>query len=182
MTNPNEYDPLADSDKAPSITWKDLPVGTVQTLDVSEPCGAPIHYKDYDTQELQYWQPKGRPSSVPTDKPVQQMILNGLDKDGEPAALFVKIRGEQLFYKLAEAQKAIGHRIGAGPEVDRIMIRLDGRENAEGRKQNQFSVKITSAGPRKTAPAPDPMAGDPWSSTPAAPTGGAGFGDDEPPF
>ena len=174
MTNPNEYDPLAESDRAPAISWADVEVGTVQTLDVSEPCGAPVQYRDYDTGEPMYWQPKGKPSPTPTDKPVQQIIYSGLDKNGDPAALFVKIRGEQLFFKLQAAQKALGHRIGTGPEVDRIMVRLTGRTNPEtGKKQNQFEVKITSGGPRKpAAPAADPMGGDEW---------GDEWGD-EPPF
>lgn len=166
MTAP-DYDPLAESDRAPSISWADVEVGTVQTLDVSEPCGAPIHYKDYDTGEPMYWQSKGRPSANITDKPVQQIVFNGLDKNGEPAALFVKVKGEQLFFKLQAAQKAAGHRIGAGPNVDRVAIKITGRENPDtGKKQNQFEVKILDGGPRKTV---EPPADDP-------------FGGDEPPF
>jgi hypothetical protein len=173
----DDYDPLAETDRAPAISWADLPDGTVQTLDVSTPCST-IHKKDYDSGEYLYWQPKGRPTANVTDKPVQQMIFNGLDKNGEAAALFVTIKGEQLFFKLAEAQKAYGKRIGAGDTVDRISIKLTGRTNAEGKKQNQFVVKVSEAGKKQKPVEADPFDSDPWgdTQTPAAPAG------DEPPF
>lgn len=167
----DDYDPLAETDKTPSISWKDVPVGTVQTLDVSEPCGAPIHYKDYDSGEPQYWQAKGsRPSSAVTDRPVQQIVYEGVDGNGEPASLFVKVKGEQLFFKLQAAQTAYGKRIGATDTIDRIAIKLTGRENPEtNKKQNQFAVKITTVGPKVVVPAPDALGGDdPWGSAPPA--------------
>lgn len=157
-----DRDPFDEAEKSPAMSWKDVPIGTVQTIDVSEPCRS-VQQRDYDTGEPDFW----RESDGSKGKPKMAAVFNGVTPDGEPISLWCPIPSD-AFSKVGAAQKALGRRIGTGPNIDRIHVKLTGRPPAKNPKytKNVVDVKIVDGGPKVAAaqPADDP------------------FGDDAPPF
>lgn len=165
----DDYDPL-ESQSAPALSFKDAAIGTVQYIDVTEPCDF-VQCRDFDTDEPAVW---------PDGKPRMAAVFRGPDANGETRSIWAE-KPSDLLAKLQAAQKELGRRIGTGDVIDRIHVRLADRVPAKNPKYTKkiHEVKITHPGPKPTkTPTTDPLASDPWGDVPppSAPTGG------EPPF
>ena len=117
MTNPNDYDPLADSEKSPAMSFKDQPVGTVHTVDVGEP-GKFIQQRDFDTDEPAVWD---------DGNPKMAAVFNGTGIDGANRSHCGRRSRPICSRRLAGAQKALGRRIGMSDQIDRIHVKLADR-------------------------------------------------------
>lgn len=181
MTTPND-DPFTGGDKAPAMSFKDAPIGTTHTIDVSE-AAKHVQQRNFDTDQPDFWPPN---SDGSPGKPKMAAVYNGVDGNGEPISLwcpnpsdlFAKMKAHEVEYR------AKGAAIGAGKTIERIHVRLQDRVPAKNPKymKSIYLTKVESIGPKVTAPAGDPFGGqpaepDPWSAPPAAPVI-----TDEPPF
>jgi len=173
MSAQDDIDPFG-SDKAPAVSWKDAPVGTVVTMKVSGPAKL-VQSTDFKTKEPAKW---------PDGNPKMSVVINGT-VDGEERSLWAP-KPSALFAAIAEAQKAVGqngkaHRLREG---DTLLVKFTGTKPTTGDPQKLFAAKIEVGTPR-------PSGDDPFGDTaqgasslttmPAQPTGKTGW-DEEPPF
>lgn len=165
MTAPAEIDPFAESaDKAPAISFKNAPEGTIKTVKVTAP-PKKIQGKEFGTEN---------PATWPDGKPKYSAVINGLDENGEPCSVWAQIPSD-LFIKLRDAQKELGRSVRDG---DTIAIKFVKEEPTKGSPKKVYAVKITPGTPN--APAGSDPFGD--SSSGAAKDGGADWGDAAPPW
>ncbi|HET8581745.1 MAG TPA: hypothetical protein VFL65_00725 [Jatrophihabitans sp.] len=154
MTNPAEdYDPLADAEKAPALSFKNAAVGTVQTIDVVEPCKL-VQQRDFDTDE---------PATWPDGNPKMAAVFNGTDAHGDKVSLWCP-KPSSMFSAVADAQKALGRRIAGGDTVDRIHVKFEKEEPPKSAKHSPrkiYKAKVEPLGPKVAeAPAADPFGDD----------------------
>jgi hypothetical protein len=147
MTAP-QIDPFEGANKAPAVSWKDKPVGTVITMTVTDHPKL-VQSRDFKTKE---------PATWPDGNPMMSVVING-DINGEPHGLWAS-KPSALFVALAEAQKASGKKITPG---DTLAVKFTGTKPTQGDPQKLFAVKHTPGTP---SPAP---ADDPWASHESAP-------------
>lgn len=169
MTNPYDDDPFATPDKAPAMSFKNTPDGTVKYIDVSEPARL-VQTIDFDTSEPAFW--PANPGQEP--KPKMAAVLNGVGEDGEPLSLWCE-KPSDLFSKVGAAQKELGRKIGDG-HTDRIFVKVEKRVPAKNPKHEKkiHAVKIQSLGKVAAAAGPDPFADNSGAA--------ASSFDDTPPF
>jgi hypothetical protein len=159
MTAP-DVDPFSGGESAPSLSFKDKPVGTVQTITVTDAAKL-VQSRDLNTDLPAVW-PDGNPKMC--------AVINGDDEQGEPRSVWAA-KPSALFTAIKEAQAAVApdYRLKAG---DTLAIKYTGEKPASRKgfnPQKLYAAKIT-VGVAPVAPADDP-----WDSTPAA-------DGDEPPF
>lgn len=161
MTAP-AIDPFLEGDKAPAISFKDAPIGTVITVQATDG-PKKVQGKDFKTGGPAVWQNKDGSTS-----PQYSAVINGT-VDGEPRSIWATIPSD-LFAKLKAAQQQLGRSVRDG---DTVAIKFTGEEPGSGNPKKVYAVKITPGTP-KAAAATDPFSGD---------TGGTANGwDDTPPF
>lgn len=160
-----EIDPFLESgEKTPAISFKNAPIGTVITVQVTD-SPKKIQGKEFGTENPAVWRNKDG-----TTSPKYSAVINGT-VDGEPRSIWATIPSD-LFAKLKAAQTELGRSVRDG---DTIAIKLTGEEPTTGSPKKVYAVKIT-AGVPAAAKANDPFAGDsagksdPWNK------------DDDPPF
>lgn len=149
MSQHDEHDPLAGTDSAPSVSFKDDEPGVVKRLVADGPAEA-VQQTVFGTEGVKaFWTNKDGSQG----KPKMAAVITGTDDDGERRSLWAPIPSD-LQSKLSEAQKRDlpGRRIDAG---DVVIVKLTGREpSGKGNPKNVFAVKIT---PAKPAPQADPF-------------------------
>lgn len=114
MTNPNP-DPFGGGgSKNPSLTWKDVPVGTTYECVVTD-WPTTVQARDFDSREPVFWDParKGKKTTTPNDQPVMNAVVE-VTIGGNPYTIFAIVRGESLFFAIQEAQNAAGAQIAPG--------------------------------------------------------------------
>lgn len=160
MTTAQQYDdPFAGAEKAPSLSFKDAPIGTVYTGVVTEGPKL-VQSRDYQTGEPAFW-PVKNPGDTPNPK--MSVVIN-LDVDGEPRSLWAG-KPSQLFGALADAQKRVGQRIEAGGTLSVKFQSEKPSDNPRFNPQKIYAVKYEP--PVKTAtPAADPFDGAAASDDP----------------
>lgn len=144
-----EIDPFAESsEKAPAISFKDKPAGTVITVKAT---GSPkkVQGKEFGTDN---------PATWPDGNPKWSAVINGLDENGEPCAIWAQIPSD-LFIKLRDAQKELGRSVRDG---DTIAIKFVKEEPTKGSPKKVYAVKITPGAPSA------PKGEDPFGSTTSA--------------
>lgn len=154
MTHPNDVDPFSGGDSAPSLSFKGKPVGTVQTVTVTDVAKL-VQSRDLATDLPAVW-PDGNPKMC--------AVINGEDEQGEPRSVWAA-KPSSLFTAIKDAQAAVepGYRLKAG---DTLAIRFTGEKPPTKKGHNPqklYAAKITPG------VAPTKPADDPW-------------GDDAPPF
>jgi hypothetical protein len=156
MTEP--YDPFEGGDSAPAISWKNAPDGTIHTLTLTKPMET-AQSRKFGSKDPDFW-----PAKVgQAPEPKMAVVYNGTDENGEERSVWAIIRGEDLFFKIKDAQEAIAPKYRA-TTGDKITMKLLKREPTDnGFDKKVFAVKVE----RGTAPAAP--VDDPW-------------GDDAPPF
>ncbi len=168
QNNAPEHDPLLGAEKRPAVSFKDLPVGTVKTLEVeSFSREAQTTVYGSNPPRLAFW-----PGNTPGEQgnPKMAVVFDVLE-NGEPKSLWAPIPSS-LRFALAKAQTEAGKRIGPGGT---LRVRLaQQKESGKGNPQNIYEAKY------EAAPEPDPLAGGTASSDPwGTPTTTAS---EEPPF
>lgn len=157
---------------SPAVSWKDVPVGTVVTMQVTDAAKL-VQSRDFKTKE---------PATWPDGNPKMSVVINGT-VNGEERSLWAP-KPSALFAAIGDAQKAAGangrpHRLREG---DTLAVKFTGTKPTSGDPQKLFAAKITPG-------TPTPSGGDPFGETPSAQAGekvGAtqttsGW-DDSPPF
>lgn len=97
----NTPDPFAD-DKAPALSFKDMPVGTAYVGTVTG-LPKPVQSREFET---------GLPAVWPDGNPKMSVVIN-LDVDDEPRSLWAP-KPSAMFAAIVAAQKAAGVRITLG--------------------------------------------------------------------
>ena len=103
-----EIDPFAGAEKAPSVSFKNAPVGTTYTGTVTD-VPKLIQSRDFNTGEPAFW-PASRPGEEPNPK--MSVVIN-FDVEGEPRSLWAQ-KPSAMFQALADAQRAAGAKIEPG--------------------------------------------------------------------
>jgi hypothetical protein len=157
-----EVDPFAGAEKAPALSFKDMPVGTTYQGVVTDTPKL-VQSKDFNTGDPAFWPAK--PGQEPNPK--MSVVVN-LDVDGEPRSLWAQ-KPSAMFVALAEAQKTSGIKIAPGVK---LAVRFTGEKpHTDPEKirkklppQKLYAVKLEAAPPE---PAADPFGGSaddqpPW--------------------
>lgn len=169
MTAP-DVDPFSGGDSAPSLSFKDKPIGTVQTITVTDAAKL-VQSRDLNTELPAVW-PDGNPKMCAVIN--GDLQAPGTADDGEPRSVWAA-KPSSLFTAIKDAQAAVaeGYRLKAG---DTLAIKFTGEKPATRKgfnAQKLYAAKVT-VGVAPVAPADDP-----WGSAPAAAQ--PPFAD-EPPF
>ena len=152
MSNqPQDVDPFAGGEKAPSLSFKDAPIGTTYTGTITATPKL-VQARNYNTGEPDFWPAK--PGETPNPK---MAVVIELTVDGEPRTVWA-VKPSAMFTAIGDAQKAAGERIAVGGT---FAVRLTG-EIPHPTKPNfnpikQYAVKYTAPVPADvfadTAPA-----------------------------
>ena len=137
-------DPLAGGDKAPAVSFKNAPVGTVVVLNVTSTAKL-VQQRDFESGELATWK---------DGNPRMAVVINGT-VDGEEHSLWAP-KPSAMFAALVEAQKAAGQRIGPGGKLSVKYTGDKPNDNPRLKAQRLYAAKYE---------APDPFA----DATPATP-------------
>lgn len=167
MTAPAEIDPFASNTGAPSVSFKDAPVGTVVTLIVTD-SPKMVQGLDFKTKLPKFWPAKNGQEP----NPVMNAVINGT-VDGEERSLWAQ-KPSSMFIAIQEECKRLGgHKIGPG---DSISIKFTGTKPTDGDPQKLYAAKIV--------PAPPPAPKDVFGNEPAAGAGNKikGWDDSTPPW
>lgn len=97
-----ERDPLEYDEKAPSLSFKGMPVGTTYAGRVLAPASL-VQSRDFES---------GEPATWPDGNPKMAVVIR-LEVNGEPRSLWAA-KPSAMFAALVEAQKQAGQRIGEG--------------------------------------------------------------------
>jgi hypothetical protein len=154
----DDHDPFA-YDKTPSLSWRDLPVGTIFTLEITDPAKA-LQSTNFETGEPAFW-------DAEQTRPKMAAVLNGVVQDGphsvgEARSIWAQIPSN-LFIALKEAQDAAGTRFTKGGI---LRIRFAGEkkhDNPRFHAIKQYEARYT--------PPVSPEGPDPFIQEPPAPQG-----------
>lgn len=149
MTAPAVQDPFAGGDAAPSISWKNVEVGTTVTLEVTD-YPIEVQGKDFKTKLPATW-PDGNPKMVAG--------IPGT-VNGEPRMLWAN-KPSALFGAIKEAVKASSER-GPIKPGDTLTVQFYDTKPTDGDPQKLFRAKLT----RGVKPSTEP---DPFGSSDEAP-------------
>lgn len=157
-------DPFGSSEKRPSVSFKDAPIGTQFTLRV-ESAPKVVQARDYDTGDPAFW-PDGNPKmTVVTD------VINV--HTGEQLGLWAP-KPSALFAAIGAAQTEAGQTVAAGGTL--IVTYTGDKVNPEKPRLNpakQYRVTYTPPGPGTpgdafAAPVEQPVAAAAPTPTPEA--------------
>lgn len=165
-------DPFAEQEKLPSVSFKDVPVGTWYEGDVVE---APsfAQSRDYDTNEPLFWQPNKKQSTQPTEQPVMS-IVTVLEINGERRGLWASKWNKpgSMFSAIQEAQKTAGAQVTVGGRLAVGLIGIEPSDNPKFNDRKLYAARYTPPNPFAGAPdwaqEPDPQTGEVPMPQPAA--------------
>jgi len=124
-------DPL-EHEKAPSLSFRDQPIGTTYTGKVLGPASL-VQSRDFET---------GEPATWPDGNPKYSVVIR-LEVNGEPRSLWAP-KPSAMFAALVAAQKQAGQRIGEGGT---LQVRFSGEvPNAKNPRLNaakQYQCRYT---------------------------------------
>ena len=159
----DQNDPFAGSTKTPSVSFKDLPVGSSQTGTVVE---APkmVQSTNFDTGEPDFW-------DAARTQPKMSVVTRLRMDDGEERSLWAQ-KPSAMFRAIGDAQQKAGKLLGVG---DKVTVTFTGeRANPDKPRlapQKQYEVVITpgDAFAAPAAPTGAPAAPAAPAAAPAAP-------------
>src|SRR5262245_38603135 len=122
---PDSTDPFYGGEKVPSLSWRDLPIGSMFTLEILEEAKA-LQGRNFEDQELAYWDDEKK-------RPVMNAVINVLVKDGphsigEQRSIWAQIPSN-IFIALKEAQKEAGSKFLPGGQLLLKFIGTEGHKN-----------------------------------------------------
>lgn len=162
MTHPNE-DPFAGSDTAPSVSFKDRPVGTTYVGTVVDSPKL-VQSRDFQTGEPACW----------SDGNPKMSVVTRLNISDDEFNLWAP-KPSAMFAALADAQKAAQSRIEPGGTLQVTFTGEKPNENTRMNAQKLYAVVYTpgnvfDTSPEQQAPAaPQPVAGPAAAPAPPAP-------------
>jgi len=133
---PDVNDPFYGGEKVPTLSWRDLPVGSTFTVEVLEEAKA-LQGRNYDTNEPDWWdaartQPK-------MNAVINVLVRQGPHSVGEQRSIWAQIPSK-MFLALKDAQKAAGAKLAPGGILH---LRFDGEEPHKDKKKN--AIKLYAA-------------------------------------
>lgn len=167
-------DPFSGGEKVPSLSWRDLPVGSTFTLEILEEAKA-LQSRDYETNEPAFWDPEHK-------RPVMSAVLNvcvqaGPHSVGEERSIWAQIPSN-LFVALKEAQKVAEAKFAPGGILHLKFAGTVPHENKKYSPIKQYQAKYeppVAVDPfAPTAPEQRLSALPQGSPRPAAPAAAAG--------
>lgn len=172
----DQNDPFAGSTKTPSVSFKDLPVGSSQTGTVVE---APkmVQSTNFDTGEPDFW-------DAARTQPKMSVVTRLRMDDGEERSLWAQ-KPSAMFRAIGDAQQKAGKLLGVG---DKVTVTFVGEKPNPDKPrlaaQKLYEVVITAgdafaapaapaaapAAPTEAGPVPAPPGVDPamWATFQAA--------------
>jgi hypothetical protein len=168
-----DIDPFAGAEKAESLSFKDMPVGTTYTGVVTTGPKL-VQSRDFNTGEPAFW-PVNRPGEEP--KPKMAVVIN-LDIDGEPRSLWAQ-KPSALFAALADAQKTSGAKITEGSTLS---VRFTGEEAHTDPDKIRRKLPPKKLYAAKLEPAPPAAPADPFSGDASSTDATKNGWDDTPPW
>jgi hypothetical protein len=154
---PDMNDPFYGGEKTPSLSWKDVPVGTVFVCEIQEPAKL-LQSRDFTTNEPAYWDDAKQ-------NPVMSAVLNvqvmaGPHSVGEARSIWAQVPSN-LFVALKEAQKTAGAPFAPGG-----LLRLEFTGEKPHEKKGFNPIKQYSA---KYKPPVEQPGADPFDDPAPAP-------------
>ena len=145
-TQQQNADPFAGSESKPSVSFKDAPIGTSYTLEVTE---APqlVQARDYESGEPAYWK---------DGNPKMTVVTGVVDKATGEAKNLWAAKPSALFRAIGDAQKASGSQIKVG---DTLVVTFSGEKPSENPRLNPQKLYTVQHTP-----------GNPWGDEPATAT------------
>jgi hypothetical protein len=150
----DDYDPLADLNRAPALSFKGAPIGTTRRVFVTE-ATKKRQSRDFETGQPAYWDPD--PVTGQRD-PVMAVVVAGLDEQGQPISVWGTIPSA-MTTALAAAQASSGARILPGSILDITFSSEKPNENPRLNAQKLYTVVHTPNGWTPPSKAPDPLGG-----------------------
>jgi hypothetical protein len=151
MSQQPQPDPFATIEAVPSISFKDLPIGTTFTGKVIE-APALVQSRDIDTGQRAFWSDGNPKMSV-----VTKLALT----NGEERALWAK-KPSAMFRAIADAQKAAGAQIQVGGTLS---VTFTGEQrNPEKPNLNPQKLYTAAYNPPNAFGEARPV--DPWATAP----------------
>lgn len=159
-------DPFGGGRKTPSLSWKNLPIGSEFTLEIQEPARL-LQSRNYDSNQLDYWDDaKTQPRMAAV---LNVKVLAGSHSVGELRSVWAQ-KPSSLFVAIADAQKVSQSRIDVGGI---LRLRFVSQKVHEDKKKNP--IKQYAA--HYTPPVLDAFG----AASPASPAAPGGSGPSAPP-
>jgi hypothetical protein len=150
---PDPTDPFSGGEKVPSLSWKDLPIGSTFSLEVLE-AAKPLQSRNFESGELDYWDAeRQRPKMAAV---VNVRVLQGPHSVGEDRSIWAQIPSN-MFVAIKEAQKTADARLTPGGKLHLRFTGTIPHENKRYSPIKQYEAKYEPP----VAPAPDPFAQPP---------------------
>jgi hypothetical protein len=147
---PQHDDPFSGGEKIPSLSWKDLPVGSMFVCEVLEPAKS-LQSTNFETQLPDFWDAeKTRPKMAAV---VNVRVLSGPHSVGEDRSIWAQIPSN-LFIAIKEAQQVAGTRIAAGGILHLKFIGTKLHENKRYSPIKQYAAKYEAPA---SSTQPDPF-------------------------
>jgi hypothetical protein len=135
-------------EKVPSLSWKDLPVGSTFSLEVLEPAKA-LQSTNFETQQPDYWDAEHtRPKMAAV---INVRVVAGPHSVGEVRSIWAQIPSN-LFVAIKNAQKAADAPLAPGGLLHLRFAGTVVHENKRYSPIKQYEAKYTPP-----AAAPDPF-------------------------
>lgn len=134
----HDDDPFEGGIKVPSLSWRDLPVGSTFVLDVLEPAKL-LQSRDFDTSEPAFWDPPTN-SQPKMSAVVNTRVRSGPHSVGEDRSVWAA-KPSSLFVAIANAQREAGQKIQPGGV---LRLRFSGEKPHENKRFNaikQYEAK-----------------------------------------
>jgi hypothetical protein len=159
---PDSNDPFYGGEKIPSLSWKDLPTGSVFTLTVTEAAKS-LQSRNYESGDLDFWDDaKQQPKMAAV---VNVLVVAGPHSVGEERSIWAQIPSN-LFVALKEAQKTAGARLLPGGTLH---LRLAGEKPHDNKRFNPIKQYEAKYVPPADGGAPDPFAQPNAAAQPSTP-------------
>lgn len=159
---PEIDDPFAGGEKVPSLSWRDLPVGSIFTLEVLEPAKA-LQSTNFESGEPDYWDAdKKRPKMAAV---LNVKVLRGPHSVGEARSIWAQIPSN-LFAALKDAQSKAEARFAPGGLLE---IRFAGTRKHENPKFSPIKEYEAQYDPRGATTTPDPFTQRQDANAPSVP-------------
>jgi hypothetical protein len=147
---PEYDDPFAGGEKVPSLSWKDLPVGSTFTLEILEAAKS-LQSTNFESGQPDYWdEEKTRPKMAAV---INVRVLGGPHSVGEDRSIWAQIPSN-MFIAIKEAQKAADARIAPGGTLHLRFTGTKPHENKRYSPIKQYEAKYVAP---TGSTAPDPF-------------------------
>lgn len=138
-----QHDPFAPSESRPSVSFKNMPVGTTYHLEVTD-LPKLVQARNFETRELETW---------PDGNPKMTVVTNVVDKQtGEEKSLWAP-KPSSMFQAIVDAQQAAGAQIAVGGTlVVSFTHEVPNKDNPRLNPAKQYAVRYEPPNAFASAP------------------------------